>query len=236
MGPAIAADGEDRDDMRVVELGNRLRLDPEPLQFQRVQRRGSGKDFQRDAAPQRDLLGLVDDAHPAAADLANEPILAQDRVGRQGILGTAGAGRFEDARLRRRVDEFHDVEADRPASRQSPGSDSSSSSRDGRLPASSSARYAARAEATCGSSREPSKSAEMDAVGVGVASAMVRAHCRSPSRPRSWRRARTHMFLTLSSVRSIRRATSGKLKPFEVPQDDHLAIRRRQRLDRFGQP
>ncbi len=94
----------------VVELGHGLGLDPEPLQFQRVERRGSGEDLQRDAAPQGDLLGLVDDAHPATADLANQPILAQDRIGRHGILGVRGWV-IRRARPRRRVDEFHDVEA-----------------------------------------------------------------------------------------------------------------------------
>ena len=114
MGPELAPDGEDRDDVRVVELGHGLRLDAEPLQFERVQPRGAGEDLQRDPAAQRDLLGLVDDAHPAAADLANEPVLAQHRVARQLIPRQVIPGQVERAIRgpgRRRVDEFHDVEA-----------------------------------------------------------------------------------------------------------------------------
>jgi hypothetical protein len=33
--------------------------------------------------PQRDLLGLVDDAHPAPADLADDPVVAELLQGRR---------------------------------------------------------------------------------------------------------------------------------------------------------
>jgi hypothetical protein len=39
-----------------------------------------GQDLERDVAAQRNLLGLVDDAHTAVADLANDPEVA-DLVG-----------------------------------------------------------------------------------------------------------------------------------------------------------
>ena len=48
--------------------------------------------FERHAAAERGLLGLVDDAHAAPADLADDPELAQG--GRR--LGRRGAGRAVD--------------------------------------------------------------------------------------------------------------------------------------------
>ena len=68
---ALAADGEDRDDVRVVQLRRGLGLVLEPLQLARVERGREGQHLQGHAAAQRDLLGLVDDAHAAAADLAD---------------------------------------------------------------------------------------------------------------------------------------------------------------------
>ena len=56
----------------VVQAGGGLGLELEPLQLLGVQRRGEGQDLQRHPAAERDLLGLVDDAHAAPADLAED--------------------------------------------------------------------------------------------------------------------------------------------------------------------
>ena len=112
----------------------------------------------------------------------------------------------------------------------------SNSSRDGRLPASSSARYAASAEATLGSSPELGDSTGMEADGSALRPRWSGLIGGSPASRGGWRRARTHIFLTLSSVRSIRWRDLGEAQAFDVPQHDHLAIPHRQRLDRFGQP
>ena len=73
----LAADGVDRDDVRVVQAGGGLGLELEPLQLPRVHRRGNRQDLQRHAAAERDLLGLVDDPHAAPADLADDAEIAQ---------------------------------------------------------------------------------------------------------------------------------------------------------------
>ena len=67
-----------RDDPRVLEQGRRLRLELEPLQRPRVHRRGQREHLQRDPSAERELLGLVDDPHAPASDLAEDPEVAQD--------------------------------------------------------------------------------------------------------------------------------------------------------------
>ena len=87
---ALAADGVDRDDVRVVQAGGGLGLDLEPLELPGVERRGERQDLQRHAAAERDLLGLVDDPHAAAADLAEDAEVAQDA---QLVEGSGAPGR-----------------------------------------------------------------------------------------------------------------------------------------------
>ena len=58
------------------------RLAAEPLQQLRVPSRAGRQDLQGHAAAQRLLLGLVDDAHAAPADLAEDPVVAQLPQGR----------------------------------------------------------------------------------------------------------------------------------------------------------
>jgi hypothetical protein len=67
---ALGADRVHRDDVLVPEVGGRLRLVPKPLELPGVYGRGERQHFQRDASPQRDLLGLVYHTHAAPADLA----------------------------------------------------------------------------------------------------------------------------------------------------------------------
>ena len=76
--------------LRVVQPRRRLRLAAEPLQGQAVVRNLAGQDLERHPAAQADLLGLVDDPHPAPADLAEDAVVAQPPLlargwGRRGL-------------------------------------------------------------------------------------------------------------------------------------------------------
>jgi hypothetical protein len=61
----------------VVEAGDRPRLVLEALQLPRVHRRRERQHLQRHAPVEGNLLRLVNDAHAAAADLADEAEVAQ---------------------------------------------------------------------------------------------------------------------------------------------------------------
>ena len=77
MDAALAADGVDRDDVRVVQRGRRPRLVVEALQLPRVHRRRERQHLQGHAPAQRHLLRLVHHAHAAAAHLADQPEVAE---------------------------------------------------------------------------------------------------------------------------------------------------------------
>ena len=81
MNSAFAADGVHRDDVRVMELRRGLGLLPESLQMLGVERGRKRQDLQGHAASQRQLDGLVDDAHAAPADLAHDLEVAQGICG-----------------------------------------------------------------------------------------------------------------------------------------------------------
>ena len=81
----LAADGVDRHDVGVVQAGGGLGLELEPLQLLGVQRRGQRQDLQRHPAVERELLGLVDDAHAAPADLAEDAEIAQGPIPSLGV-------------------------------------------------------------------------------------------------------------------------------------------------------
>ena len=72
----MLADAEDRHDVRVVELGDRLRLALEPPEPLRVEV-DVVDHLDGDVAAERLLHRLVDDAHPAAAQLAEDAELAE---------------------------------------------------------------------------------------------------------------------------------------------------------------
>ena len=86
----MLADAEDRHDVGVVELGDRLRLAAEPLEAPGVEV-DVVEDLEGDVPPERLLDRLVDDPHPAPAQLAEDAELAQplgDRpVGRSAVRG-----------------------------------------------------------------------------------------------------------------------------------------------------
>ncbi len=80
MDPFVAAHAEDRDDMRVVKLGGRLGLNLEPLALFGIDGGRERKDLEGHAPAERELLGLVDDTHPAASDLTQDVVIAKLRV------------------------------------------------------------------------------------------------------------------------------------------------------------
>jgi hypothetical protein len=75
------ADGVDRDDVGVVQLGGGLRLALEPLDRLLREPEPGRQDLEGDPAIQRQLAGLVDDAHPASADLAQQIEIAEPAQG-----------------------------------------------------------------------------------------------------------------------------------------------------------
>ena len=95
MMTVLPAHAEDRHDVGVVQLGRGLRLPLEPPHLLGVQQRTGRKHLERHAAAQRLLLGLVHHTHTAAADLAEDAVIAQplepDAHGRA-IFGGQRAG------------------------------------------------------------------------------------------------------------------------------------------------
>ena len=77
---AVRSDGMDRNDVRVIQAGDRLRLHLEPPGRLGVEGRGRRQDLEGNAAAQGDLLRLIDDAHPAPTDLAaDDEVAVSDR-------------------------------------------------------------------------------------------------------------------------------------------------------------
>ncbi len=78
VGQAIVfADAEDRHNVGVVQLGRRLGLALETPPLRVIDEYLARQHFEGDVASQRDLLGLIDDAHAAAADFAQNAKIAQ---------------------------------------------------------------------------------------------------------------------------------------------------------------
>ena len=69
---------EDPNDIRVVEAREDRDLALEALLDLWILAEGLGEELHRDHAPERHLLGLVDDPHPARADPLGEPAAADD--------------------------------------------------------------------------------------------------------------------------------------------------------------
>ena len=82
--PVVLADLVDGHDVRVVELGRRLRLLTETRRRSASPARSPGQDhLQGDRPIQADLPGLVDDPHAAAGDLRQQFVVAERLHGRQ---------------------------------------------------------------------------------------------------------------------------------------------------------
>ena len=75
--PVLPAHAEDRHDVGVVQPRRRPGLALEPPHLLGVEQRAGREHLQRHAPAQRFLLGLVDHAHAAAADLAEDAVVAQ---------------------------------------------------------------------------------------------------------------------------------------------------------------
>ena len=75
--PVLFADAEDRDDVGVVQPGGRLRLALEPLLLPGIAEELPRQHLEGHVSAERDLLGLVDDAHAAAADFAQDAVIAE---------------------------------------------------------------------------------------------------------------------------------------------------------------
>ena len=73
----LLADGEDRYDVRVVQLGDRLGLALEPFHGILVGNACEAEDFEGHFPLERELLGFIDHAHPAPADLADDLKVAE---------------------------------------------------------------------------------------------------------------------------------------------------------------
>ena len=67
----------------MIERRRRPRLALEAVDGRLVARDALGQELQRDFAAELEVLGLVDDAHPAAAELGLNPIVADDGARRQ---------------------------------------------------------------------------------------------------------------------------------------------------------
>ena len=77
MDVAFVIDVVGPDDVRVVELGDRAGFEPEPLQIGRIVDAILRQHLDRHAALHELVLGQVDAAHAALADLAEQLVLAQ---------------------------------------------------------------------------------------------------------------------------------------------------------------
>src|SRR5947209_556834 len=104
MHSLVLADVKDRNDVSVVKPGSRPRLLAKALQSARVGPERKRQQFQGDTSSERSLLGLVDEAHAATADLAQDSIIANLRrrlaVGGHLVVSFAGfavglSGRLE---------------------------------------------------------------------------------------------------------------------------------------------
>jgi len=73
----VHADEMDGHNVRVVQLRRRLRFVLEALQLPGIQRSGEGEHLQGHAPAEGDLLGLIDDAHAAAARFPKNAEVAQ---------------------------------------------------------------------------------------------------------------------------------------------------------------
>ena len=87
---AILAHLVNRHDVGVVQPCRGAGLAAEPLLDHPVAGHMSRQDLERHAAAQRDLLGLVHDAHAAPADLAEDPVVADLKSGSDSRPGNPG--------------------------------------------------------------------------------------------------------------------------------------------------
>src|SRR5207302_755947 len=108
---AFASHRKDRNDVRVMELCGGLGLVVEALKMLGIEGGRERQDFQRDAPAERKLHRLIDDAHAAAADLAENSEVAE-RLARQRIASSRrGDGIRRLVPARRAMDEIETPQA-----------------------------------------------------------------------------------------------------------------------------
>ena len=78
--PVVVADLVNLDDSRVLNLGDRTGLDVEPRDLVTRGMRPGQDHLERDQPIQSNVPGLVDDAHPAAADLGDDHVSRHGRL------------------------------------------------------------------------------------------------------------------------------------------------------------
>src|SRR5678810_556036 len=71
----LFADLVNRADVRMIERRRRPRFEPEALGGLRAALQVAWQELQRDVPAKRQILGLIDDAHTARADAAQDPIV-----------------------------------------------------------------------------------------------------------------------------------------------------------------
>ena len=71
----LFADLVNRADVRMIERRRRPRLEPEALGRLRAALQIAWQELQRDVPAKRQILGLIDDAHAARTDAAQDPIV-----------------------------------------------------------------------------------------------------------------------------------------------------------------
>ena len=74
----VLVDVEDRTDVAVVQRGCRARFGSKPANRLLVLHQIIGEEFERDRAPEAEVVRPIDDAHAAGADLADDPVMVRD--------------------------------------------------------------------------------------------------------------------------------------------------------------
>ncbi len=88
----VPSHAEDRHDVGVAQPRRRPRLPLEPQPLLDVGEGRVRQDLQRHASTERFLFGLVDDAHAAPTDLAENAVVAQSLQPRRGVNGHTAGG------------------------------------------------------------------------------------------------------------------------------------------------
>ena len=91
----------DRDDVRVVDRGDRLRLADEALAEVGAAAELGRQRLERGLAPEQQVLGLVDEAHAAAPEQAGDAVAREDGFGFESAHAWLDSGRCSEIRGRR---------------------------------------------------------------------------------------------------------------------------------------
>jgi hypothetical protein len=89
------ADGVDGHDPGVLKPAGNLRLELKALDCPGVESRRNRQDLEGDTTAEGKLFGFVDDTHPAAADFADDPKVADDTGALLAGIVTACSGSIE---------------------------------------------------------------------------------------------------------------------------------------------